>query len=58
MGRTAAGWPLNLNEFDQIEGIRDAVLEKFGRVDILAAVAGIRVAVGCSTRPRRRTGTR
>ena len=41
MGRTAAGWPLDLNAFDQIEGIRDAVLEKFGRVDILATVAGI-----------------
>ena len=41
MGRTAAGWPLDLNAVDQMEGIRDAVLEKFGRVDILAAVAGI-----------------
>ena len=41
MGRKAAGWPLDLNKFDQIEGIRDAVLEKFGRVDILATVAGI-----------------
>ena len=41
MGRTAAGWPLDLNAFDQLEGIRDAVLEKFGRVDILATVAGI-----------------
>ena len=41
MGRTAAGWPLDLNAFDRIEGIRDAVLDRFGRVDILATVAGI-----------------
>ncbi len=41
MGRTAAGWPLDLNAFDQLEGIRDAVLERFGRVDVLATVAGI-----------------
>ena len=41
MGRITAGWPLDLNAFDQLEGIRDAVLERFGRVDILAAVAGI-----------------
>ena len=41
MGRTAAGWPLDLNAFDELEGIRDGVLEKFGRVDILATVAGV-----------------
>ena len=41
MDRRAAGWPLDLRAFDRIEGIRDAVLERFGQVDILAAVAGI-----------------
>ena len=41
LGRKAAWWPLNLNNFDQIEGIRDEFLEQFGRVDILATVAGI-----------------
>ena len=41
MGRSAVGWPLDLNAFAQLEGIRDAVLERFGRVDILATVAGI-----------------
>lgn len=41
MGRTAARWPLDLAGSPRIEEVRDGVLRKFGRVDILAAVAGI-----------------
>ena len=41
IGRKTAWWPLDLNNFDQIEEIRDDVLDKFGRVDTLATVAGI-----------------
>ena len=41
MGRDVTWWPLDLNQFDQIEEIRDEFLTKFGRLDILATVAGI-----------------
>ena len=42
MGRTAAGWPLDLAGSPRmIEEVRDGVLRQFGRVDVLAAVAGI-----------------
>ena len=41
MGRRAAGWPLDLTGSARIEEVRDEMLRKFGRVDVLAAVAGI-----------------
>jgi NAD(P)-dependent dehydrogenase (short-subunit alcohol dehydrogenase family) len=41
LGRRAAHWPLDLREAKELEGVRDAVLREFGRLDILINNSGI-----------------
>ena len=44
VGRTAAGFQIDASERADVERLRDAVLERFGRVDILINAAGVNSA--------------